>query len=167
MGILLYAQDAYMLYPLTHENSTLSYLLKDANLSHTFAPNTNLFAALEGGVGLLKSHHNPHIVLLTDDNATLTRSKELAYLQTKGIKLSALSLTKESPSSLQTLCEKTGGVYQPYTWSQEDHHYPHNSRLPLRLSPHRLSVRCHKTYKSTSCTLWHLPCSFLPYSSFR
>jgi len=120
MGILLYAQDAYMLYPLTHENSTLSYLLKDANLSHTFAPNTNLFAALEGGAGLLKTHHNPHIVLLTDDNATLTRTKELAYLQAKGIKLSALSLTKERASSLQTLCEKTGGVYQPYTWSQED-----------------------------------------------
>jgi len=120
MGILLYAKDAYMLYPLTHENSTLSYLLKDANLSHTFAPSTNLFAALEGGVGLLKSHHNPHIILLTDDNATLTRSKELAYLQTKGIKLSALSLSKEKFSSLQTLCEKTGGAYQPYTWSQED-----------------------------------------------
>jgi len=119
MGILLYAQDAYMLYPLTHENSTLSYLLKDANLSHTFTPNTNLFTALEGGAGLLKTHHNPHIVLLTDDNATLTRSKELAYLQAKGIKLSTLSLSKET-SSLQTLCEKTGGVYQPYTWSQED-----------------------------------------------
>jgi len=119
MGILLYAQDAYILYPLTHENSTLSYLLKDANLSHTFSEQTNLFAALEGGAGLLKTHNNPHIVLLTDDNATLTRSKELAYLQTKGIKLSALSLSKET-SSLQTLCEKTGGAYQPYTWSQED-----------------------------------------------
>jgi len=120
MGILLYAQDAYILYPLTHENSTLSYLLKDANLSHTFAPNTNLFAALEGGAGLLKTHNNPHIVLLTDDNSTFTRTKELAYLQTKGIKLSALSLTKETPSSLQTLCKKSGGSYQPYTWSQED-----------------------------------------------
>jgi len=119
MGILLYAQDAYMLYPLTHENSTLSYLLKDANLSHTFAPSTNLFSALEGGAKLLKTHHNPHIVLLTDDNATLTRSKELAYLQSKGIKLSALSLNKET-SNLQTLCEKSGGTYQPYTWSQED-----------------------------------------------
>jgi len=119
MGILLYAQDAYMLYPLTHENSTLSYLLKDANLSHTFTPNTNLFTALEGGAGLLKTHNNPHIVLLTDDNATLARSKELAYLQAKGIKLSVLSLTKET-SSLQTLCQKTGGGYQPYTWSQED-----------------------------------------------
>jgi len=120
MGILLYAQDAYMLYPLTHENSTLSYLLRDANLSHTFAPNTNLFSSLEGGAGLLKSHNNPHILLLTDDNATLIRTKELAYLQTKGIKLSALSLTKETPSSLQSLCEKSGGTYQPYTWSQED-----------------------------------------------
>jgi len=120
MGILLYAQDAYMLYPLTHENSTLSYLLKDANLSHTFAANTNLFTALEGGAGLLKIHHNPHIVLLTDDNATLTRTKELAYLQTKSIKLSTLSLSQKTPSSLQTLCEKTGGTYQPYTWSQED-----------------------------------------------
>jgi len=120
MGILLYAQDAYMLYPLTHENSTLSYLLKDANLSHTFTPSTNLFAALEGGAELLKTYSNPHIVLLTDDNATLTRTKELAYLQAKGIKLSALSLSKEKPSSLQTLCEKTGGTYQRYTWSQED-----------------------------------------------
>jgi Ca-activated chloride channel family protein len=120
MGILLYAKDAYMLYPITHENTTLSYLLKDANLSHTFTPQTNLFAALEGGVQLLKTHSNPHIVLLTDDNSTLTRSKELGYLQAKGIKLSALSLTKDTPSTIQALCKKSGGIYQPYTWSQDD-----------------------------------------------
>ena len=120
MGIILYAKDAYMLYPLTHENSTLSYLLKDANLSHTFAPQSNLFAALEGGAKLLKTHSNPHIVLFTDNNATLTRSKELAYLHHKGIKLSTLLLTKNKPSSLQTLCKKSGGAHQYYTWSQED-----------------------------------------------
>jgi len=120
MGIILYAEDAYMLYPLTHENGTLSYLLKDINLSRTFSTQTNLFAALEGGAGLLKTHNNPHIILLTDDNATLTRTKELAYIKDKGIKLSVLSLSKERPSSLQALCENNGGVYQPYTWSQED-----------------------------------------------
>ena len=120
MGIILYAKDAYILYPLTHEHSTLSYLLKDANLSHTFSAQTNLFAALEGGTQLLKTHNNPHIVLLTDDNSTLSRTKELTYLQTKGIKLSALSLTKKTPRTLKFLCEKSGGTYQSYTWSQED-----------------------------------------------
>jgi Ca-activated chloride channel family protein len=122
MGIILYAKDAYMLYPLTHENHTLSYLLKDSNLSHPFSAQTNLFAALEGGVQLLKTHSNPHIVLLTDDNSTLTRSKELAYLHTKGVKLSALTLTKNTASSLKTLCKKSAGTYQSYTWSQKDIH---------------------------------------------
>ena len=120
MGIILYAKDAYMLYPLTHENSTLSYLLKEANLSHTFSAHTNLFAAIEGASQLLKSYNNPHIILLTDDNSTLTRTKELNFLQTKGIKLSTLSLIKDTLSTLQNLCQKSGGSYQPYTWSQKD-----------------------------------------------
>jgi len=120
MGIILYANDAYMLYPLTYENTTLSYLLRDANLSHSFAPQSNLFAAIEGGTQLLKKHHNAHIVLLTDDNSTLIRNNELKYLQEKGISISALSLTKNTPSTLKTLCEKSSGTYQPYTWSQED-----------------------------------------------
>jgi Ca-activated chloride channel family protein len=120
MGILLYAQDAYMLYPLTHENTTLSYLLKDANFSHPFAPQTNLFAALEGGTQLLKTHKNRHIILLTDDNSTLARTQELHYLQNKNTKLSVLSLTQGTPSTLQTLCKESGGIYQSYTWTQED-----------------------------------------------
>ena len=120
VGVILYAKEAYMLYPLTQESNLLSTLLQDANLSQNFAPNTNLFAALQAGESLLHSHASKQILLLSDGEAEVVRDKELNYLQSKHISLSSLLLSPKRNTSIQRLCEKSGGVSLSYTWSSED-----------------------------------------------
>ena len=120
IGLILYANDAYMLYPVSEENTLLTSLLKDANITQKFAPNSNLFSALEASSSLLKNHQNRHIVLLSDGGEDVTRGEELRYLKSNNITLSTLAITPKTNLSMKTLCQGTEGYYQPFSWSGED-----------------------------------------------
>jgi len=120
LAVIYYANDAYMLYPLSQENTLLLDLLKDANITQKFKPNTNLFAALEAGAMLLNNHKNRHIVLFTDGGGDISREQERSFLASKQITLSALALTSKPNKSLQILTQKTAGRYQPFTYAPSD-----------------------------------------------
>ena len=120
LGILFYAQDAYMLYPLSQDTTALHTLVKDINITQKFAPNTNLFSALEAASSLLKETKNRHLLLLSDGGEDVTRDKELVYLKQQHITLSTLAISKKPNPSMRKLCEQTGGVYQAFSWSKED-----------------------------------------------
>ncbi|MBA1419522.1 MAG: VWA domain-containing protein [Epsilonproteobacteria bacterium] len=121
-GVILYAKEAYMLYPITQESAILSTLIQDANLSKTFAPNSNLFAALQASQGLLKRHASKQILLLSDGGAEVSREQELNYLQENHISLSTLLLSNKANLAIQHLCKKSGGLSTHYTWSDDDIH---------------------------------------------
>ena len=120
IGILFYANDAYMLYPLSQDTTALNTLIKDINITQKFAPNSNLFAALEAGTSLLKHTKNRHLLLLSDGGEDISRDEELTYLKQQHINLSTLMISKTPNPSIQKLCEQTGGIYQPFSWSKED-----------------------------------------------
>ena len=120
IGLIFYANDAYMLYPLSQENTLLLSLLKDANITQKFAPNSNLFAALEASGFLLKNHQNKHVVLLSDGGADVAREDELAYLVSQNIMLSTLAIDPKPNHAMQTLSSKSLGLYQPFSWSESD-----------------------------------------------
>jgi len=120
VGIIFYAKDAYMLYPLSQDHDALMYMLKQAKLTHKFAPQSNLFSALEASENLLNKQHNKHIVLISDGGENIPRLQELNYLKSKHITLSALAITPIGNTALATLCQKSGGLYQPYSWGEED-----------------------------------------------
>lgn len=120
IGLLFYANDAYMLYPLTQERKLLLTLLKDANITQKFMPNSNLFSALEASVLLLKSHQNRHIILLSDGGEEVSRAKELVYMKSKNITLSTLAINPKTNHEMKKLCSKTSGIYEPFSWSDED-----------------------------------------------
>lgn len=120
IGILIYAKDAYMLYPLSQDTTALNTLVKDINITQKFAPNTNLFAAIEAASSLLKQTKNKHLLLLSDGGEEILRKTELVYLKEKHINLSMLAIGKKSNHFMQVLCEQSGGAYQPFTWGKED-----------------------------------------------
>ena len=120
LGILFYAKDAYMLYPLSQDTAALYTLVKDINITQKFAPNTNLFAALEATSSLLQKTKNRHLLLLSDGGENRARDEEISYLKEHHITLSSLAIGKTPNPSMQNLCEQTGGIYQPFTWSKED-----------------------------------------------
>ena len=118
IGILFYAQDAYMLYPISQNPQILLTLLEQGKLSRIFKPNSNLFSALEGSVQLLSTHTNRHIVLFSDGGAEVSRSQELGYLKEHHIVLSSLALHPNI--TMKKLVTQTKGIYQPYTWGNSD-----------------------------------------------
>ena len=120
IGVILYAKEAYMLYPMTKESTLLAQLFNDINLSQHFAPNSNLFAALQGSENLLQAHSSKQILLLSDGGAEVSREDELAYLKRKHIALSALVTSSKSNQTLNKLCEKSGGISLHYTLSKDD-----------------------------------------------
>ena len=118
IGILLYAQDAYRLYPISENSQTLLTLLEQGKLSAKFKPNSNLFSALEGSVQLLKAHKNRHILLLSDGGEEVDRSEELAYLKKEKVILSSLALHPNE--SMKKLVMQSNGAYENYTWGDGD-----------------------------------------------
>ena len=120
IGILFYAKDAYMLYPLSQDRTALNSLIKDINITQKFSPNSNLFASLEATSLLLNHTKNKHLLLLSDGGEDVSREEELSYLKQQHITLSTLAISKKSNPSMQKLCKQTGGVYQYFTWSKED-----------------------------------------------
>ncbi len=120
IGILFYANDAYMLYPLSQNPTLLRKLLKDANITHTFADNTNLFSALEASAVLFKTHSNKHLLILSDAGENVSRAKELSYVQKHHITLSSLALTPTPKQRMKMLCKQSGGIYRQYSWGDED-----------------------------------------------
>ena len=120
LGILFYAKDAYMLYPLSQDSNALNILVKDINITQKFAPQSNLFAALESSAGLLKKHQNKHILLLSDGGKDTPHQEELTYLKEQNITLSTLAIGLQNTPAMQALCKKTGGYYVHFTWSKKD-----------------------------------------------
>jgi Ca-activated chloride channel family protein len=122
IGVILYAKEAYLLYPITQESTLLAQLLNDVNLSQDFAPNSNLFAALQASENLLQSHSTKQILLLGDGGAEVSRKAELDYLKRKHIALSALVTSSKNNQTLNKLCKKSGGISLQHTWSSDDIH---------------------------------------------
>ncbi len=120
VGILYYANDAYVFYPISEDMHALSYMLEHTDNNHTFSPNTNLFAALEGAAQLLKNYSNKHVVLFSDGAKNVSRKRELDYVKSKGIIVSALNISAKENTSLRKLSTKSNGHYQNYTWGEED-----------------------------------------------
>ncbi len=120
IAVILYANDAYRVFPLSTDTKGMLYVLHRAIFPKNFAKNSNLFAAIEAGNRILKDSNTKQIVLLSDGGARVSRSKEEAYLKAHYIQLHALAITTNPPPSLQKLAQSSGGVYRQLTWSQKD-----------------------------------------------
>ena len=120
VGVVFYAKDAYMVYPLSEDKDAIHSILKNAKTKMQFAPNSNLFAALEASAFMLKNEKNKNIILLSDGGENIDRLKELRYLKQKDLKLFSLALTKDKMPFLEILSQKSGGDFAAYTWGDRD-----------------------------------------------
>jgi len=120
IGILFYAKNAYVVYPLSRNTNVISSLLKNRKIEKKFSDNTNLFAALEGSKYMLRGEHQKNIILLSDGGEDISREKELNYLQEEKIRLYTLALTERKNLFLKILSEESGGDYIKYSWGSKD-----------------------------------------------
>ncbi len=120
IGILLFSEDAYMLYPLTQESATLEYLFKQTKITQNFKPNTNLFAAIEGAQKMLQKRIAKNILLLSDCAEDIQRNEEARYLKKHNIRLSIIAFTPKVNRGAKELANASGGIYEQYSFSNSD-----------------------------------------------
>ena len=120
VGILFFAQEAYMLYPISEDTEAMYTLLQNAQLPKIFAPNTNIFASLEGSSEMLLHESSKNIILLSDGGEDTPRDTELKYLQKHKIKLYTIALSKQNLPHLKTLSKKSGGEFVYASWGDSD-----------------------------------------------
>ncbi|MDF1880720.1 VWA domain-containing protein [Sulfurimonas sp. MAG313] len=134
VGLLLFAQDAYIAYPMSEDLQALSSSLERINFNKRFKAGSNLFAALEGSAYLLRSYQTKNILLISDGGNSDDISAELEYLKQHHIVLHALStatlkgaVVPETASHISALnpfikelSEKSGGMYQNFSLGDKD-----------------------------------------------
>ncbi len=134
IGILFFAKNAYMAYPVSEDVSALEYMLDHLSKDQKFEANTNIFAALEAGNHMLKDAEDKNMILLSDGGNSDDVTEELHYLKENGMTLYAIGTAtekgvhisgKNSPKStlnpiLKALALESGGSYEDFSWSEND-----------------------------------------------
>ncbi len=134
IGIILFAKNAYMVYPLSDDTAALAYMLDHLNKQQKFEANSNIFAALEAGSYLLRNDAAKNIIILSDGGNSDDVTQEIAYLKEQHITLYAIGIAtgngahisgEASPRSslnpkLKELALKSGGSYRDFSWSDND-----------------------------------------------
>ncbi len=120
VGVLLFAKNSYMLYPLSEDTQALAYMLKNADIKQKLEPNTNLFGVLESGKKMLEKEKTKNIILLTDGGEDVSRSDEISYILKNHLKLYTIDFNAKPNSSLKNMTQKSEGFYTKYQWTQSD-----------------------------------------------
>ena len=134
IGLILFAKNAYIAYPLSEDLDALEYTLNHLNFTKKFEVNSNIFAALEGANHMLRTYENKNILLLSDGGSSDDFNQEINYLKENNITLHTISIatqkgaiipqthiqySKQNPE-LKSLADESGGHYQDYTWGNHD-----------------------------------------------
>jgi len=120
VGIVLFAKNVYMLYPVSEDTQALAYMFKNANIQQKFEANTNIFGVLQVAKQMLKSEKIKNIILLSDGGEDVKREGEISYMLKNHLKLYALDCTPKINNSLKKMAQKSGGHYVHYHWGEGD-----------------------------------------------
>ncbi|GIT97208.1 VWA domain-containing protein [Sulfurovum sp. TSL1] len=134
MGILFFARNAYMAYPVSEDIPALEYMLDHLSKDQKFEDNSNIFAAIEAGNQMLQDAKAKNMILLSDGGNSDDVSEEIHYLKENGITLYAIgtatekgvSLSEKNASKstlnpiLKALALESRGSYEDFSWSEND-----------------------------------------------
>ncbi|UCM99362.1 VWA domain-containing protein [Sulfurimonas sp. SWIR-19] len=120
VGVLLFAKNSYMLYPLSEDTQALVYMLKNAQIKQKFEPNTNLFGVFEASNKMLRTEKTKNIILLSDGGEDVTRVDETAYIRKNHLRLYVIDFASRSNNALKSMVKKSHGYYTKYQWGEDD-----------------------------------------------
>jgi len=120
IGLILFTQDAYSLFPLSDDMDALSYMIKNTDFNSSLGQGSNIFSALQAGELMLSQTKDKNILLLGDGGNSPDMSQELSYLKEKNINLYAINISPNTHKGLETLVQKSGGIYKDFSWGEKD-----------------------------------------------
>ena len=120
VGILIFAKNSYMLYPVSEDTQALAYVLENADIKQKLEPSTNLFGVLEATTEMLRLEKTKNIILLSDGGEDVNRKGEISYILKNHLKLYAIDFCPKPNNSLKNMTQKSEGYYMKYQWGDSD-----------------------------------------------
>ena len=120
LGVILFAQEAYSVYPMSDDIETLAYMLKHIDFEQKLGLGSNIFGALEASVSILKQYKSKNILLLSDGGNSPDMQEESAYLKKHKLNLFAVDISSMGSSSLENLALTCRGYYKKFSLGHDD-----------------------------------------------
>ncbi len=143
IGIVLFAQNSYIISPVTEDFTSLGYIVENIDTTLNFENGSNIYAVLEATSQMLKDYKVKNLIILSDGGNDDEYSEELDFAKENDITIYTIGLatTKGSPipekdgyltdangkivvvalnESIKKLALNSGGGYIDFSLSNED-----------------------------------------------
>ena len=143
VGVIAFAQDSYLVSPLSFDAGAVAFLLKNLDTNSITEKGTDFMAMLEVVARSMQEKKEKYLLILSDGGDQESFDSEIAYAKEQGIKIFVLALAsqKGAPIKLKdgefvkfkgeiiiskrndaiaSLATQTGGAYIQGTLSDED-----------------------------------------------
>jgi len=99
VGLLLFANNAYVAHPLSEDKSSVLFISKNIDYSKVMENRTNLFAALEGAILMLKDYKRKNLLILSDIGSLEGFNDESEYIKDYNLSVNIMSISATSTYS--------------------------------------------------------------------
>ncbi|MBL1243857.1 MAG: VWA domain-containing protein [Sulfurimonas sp.] len=99
VGLLLFANNAYVAHPLSEDKSSVLFISKNIDYSKVMQNRTNLFAALEGATLMLKDYKRKNLLILSDIGSLEGFNDESKYIKDYNLSVNIISTSATSTYS--------------------------------------------------------------------
>ncbi len=91
VGLLLFADDAYVAHPLSEDTDSLLFITNSIDYTKIMQNSTNLFAALEGATLMLKNYKQKNLLILSDIGNLEGFKDESQYIKDYNLSVNMIS----------------------------------------------------------------------------
>eukprot|EP01156_Anaeramoeba_ignava_P006818 Anaeramoba_ignava/a349666_24.p1 GENE.a349666_24~~a349666_24.p1 ORF type:complete len:587 (-),score=43.29 a349666_24:1962-3722(-) len=114
IGILLFAEDSFILSPVTEDFVSLNYMVENLDTSRHLSNGSNISAVLQGTKHMLNDYRVKNLIILSDGGNDDSYKEELQYAKDNSISIYSIGLaTKEGapiPAKEGYLTDKSGKI---------------------------------------------------------
>jgi len=102
IGIVLFAQNSYIISPITEDFTSLKYIVDNMDTTLNFANGSNIYAVLEATQQMLKNFKAKNLIILSDGGNDDEYTKELEFSKENKINIYTIGLATKQGAPIPT-----------------------------------------------------------------
>ena len=114
IGILLFAEDSFILSPVTEDFVSLNYIVDNIDTSSQLSNGSNISAVLQGTKHMLNDYRVKNLIILSDGGNADSYEQELQYAKDNNISIYSIGLATQKgapiPAKEGYLTDKSGKI---------------------------------------------------------
>ncbi len=114
IGILLFAEDSFILSPVTEDFVSLNYIVDNIDTSSQLSNGSNISAVLQGTKHMLNDYRVKNLIILSDGGNAGSYGEELQYAKDNNISIYSIGLATQKgapiPAKEGYLTDKSGKI---------------------------------------------------------